>query len=71
MALLRMSLVLLQTPSLDERLRRSMRVMLFLMMLGESSKRELDLDFHVKSGGISRTGMGNHFCRACQARRSL
>ena len=54
MALLRMILVLLQSPWLRERLRRSTRTILCVkVMLWESSRNKLVQEFHGKSGGIS------------------
>ena len=55
-ALLRMSLVLLQSLCLGERLHRSMRTMLFFCRgdVEESNITELVQEFHGKSGRISR-----------------
>ena len=54
-ALLRMGLVLLLGLCLSEGLRRSLRTMLFFMLMWrESSWSELVQEFHGKYGGISR-----------------
>ena len=54
MALLWMSLVLLQSPCFGERHCRSVKTRLPFFMWRESSRSELVQELHSKSGGISR-----------------